>query len=80
MGRRNINYSAQELRDIGDACRSKESQGLRLRMGDYAATQVGQKVTIEVTIHDGMLDLRTNGMGGRHLRRDLWARFGKICH
>jgi hypothetical protein len=26
---------------------------------------VGQKVTIEVTIHDGMLDLRPNGAGGR---------------
>ncbi|MCY6488242.1 hypothetical protein, partial [Actinobacillus pleuropneumoniae] len=37
-------------------------------------------MTVEVTIHDGMLDLRPNGVGGRHLRCDLRARFGKICH
>ena len=48
-------------------------------MVGYATTQVGQKVTIEVTIHDGILDLRPNAVGGKHLRLDLWARFGKIC-
>ena len=37
-------------------------------------------MTVEVTIHYGMLDLRPNGVGGRHLRRDLWTRFGKINH
>jgi len=42
--------------------------------------QVGQKVTVGVTIHDVMLDLRPNGAGGRNLRHDLWVRFGKICH
>ena len=47
-------------------------------MGGCAAARVGHKVIVEVTIHDGMLDLRPNGAGGRHLRRDLWARFGKI--
>lgn len=36
-------------------------------------------MTIGVTIHDGMLDLRPNGEGCRHLRCDLWDRFGKIC-
>lgn len=36
-------------------------------------------MTVEVIIHDGMLDLRPNGAGDRHLRRDLWARFRKIC-
>lgn len=46
---------------------------------DHTATWVGQKVTVEVTIHDGMLDLRPNGVGDRQLRHDLWARFGKIC-
>ena len=45
----------------------------------YVATQVDQKVIVEVIIHDGMLDLRLNGAGIRHLRRDLWERFGKIC-
>lgn len=42
--------------------------------------RVGQKVTVEVTIHNGMLDLRPNGAGGRHLRHDLWEIFGKIYH
>lgn len=37
-------------------------------------------MTVEVTIHDGMLDLRPNGAGDGHLRHDLWARFGKIYH
>ncbi len=48
-----INYSARKLRDIRDARRSKESQGPRPHIGGYTATQVGRKVTIEVTIHDG---------------------------
>jgi len=37
-------------------------------------------VTIEVTIHDGMLDLTPNGAGDKQLRCELWARFGKIYH
>jgi len=36
-------------------------------------------VTVEVAIHDGRLDLRPNGAGGRNLRCNLWARFEKIC-
>jgi len=44
------------------------------------AAWVGQKVTIEVTIHDGMLDLRPNGTGSEHIRRNLWAIFGKIYY
>ena len=40
-------------------------------MGGSVAARVGQKVIVEVTIHDGMLD--------RHLRHDLWERSGKIC-
>lgn len=55
--RETIIYFAWELRDVGAVHRSKESQGLRLCTGGYAATRVGQKVTVEVTIHDGMLDL-----------------------
>jgi len=35
-------------------------------------------VTVGVTIHDGMLDLRPNGVGDEHLRFYLWARCGKI--
>jgi len=41
--------------------------------------RVGWKVTVGVTIHDVMLELRPNGVGGRHLRHTLRARFGKIC-
>lgn len=48
--------------------------------GGYATTQVGQKVTVEVTIHDGMLNLRPNGAGNSNLRRDLAERFWKIYH
>ena len=40
---------------------------------------VGQKMIVEVTTQDGMLDLKKNGVGNGHLRRDLWVRFGKIC-
>lgn len=36
-------------------------------------------MTVEVTIHDGMLDLRPIGADGRHLRHDLWEIFRKIC-
>ena len=37
-------------------------------------------MTIGVTIHDVMLDLRPNGAGGRHLRCTLWEIYGKIFH
>ena len=36
-------------------------------------------MTVIVTIHDVMLGLRPNEAGGRHLRQNLWAIFGKIC-
>ena len=35
-------------------------------------------MTVGVTVHDEMSDLRPNGVGGRHLRRELWTRFGTI--
>jgi len=35
-------------------------------------------VTVTVIIHDGMLILRPNGVGDRHLRQTLWAIFLKI--
>jgi len=59
-------------------CRNKNSQGPRPCMGVYATTRVGQKVTVEVSIHDGMLDLRPNGAGNKHLRCDLWDIFEKM--
>jgi len=40
--------------------------------------RVGPKVTVGVTIHNGMLYLRPNGAGGRNLRHNLWKIFGKI--
>jgi len=75
-----INYSAWEQHDIGDACRSRVSQGPQPCIEGCATTWVSWKVTIGVTVHDGMLNLRPNGAGGRHVRCDLCARFGKICH
>jgi len=77
--RETINYSTRELYDVGAARKSKESQGLQPSKVGYAATWVVQKVTIRVIIHDVMLDLRPNVAGDRHLRHDLWERFGKIC-
>lgn len=58
----------------------KEAQDYKLLYkGGFTAAQVGQKVTVEVTIHNVMLDLRPYEGGGRHLRHDLLVRFGKIC-
>jgi len=48
-------------------------------MEGCTVTQVGWEVTIGVTIHDEMFDLRPNGADVGHLRRELWERFGKIC-
>ena len=75
-----INYSARKLYNVGAARGSEESQGLQPCMEGGAAIRVGLKVTIEVTIHDWMFDLRPNEVGDRHLRHNLWARFGKIYH
>jgi len=35
-------------------------------------------MTFDVTIDDGMLNLRPNGVGDWNLRCNLWVRFGKI--
>ena len=43
------------------------------------ATWTRRKVIVGVTIYDGMLNLRSNGVGDEHLRCDLWAIFWKIC-
>jgi len=75
-----INYSAQELHNVRTAHNSKVSQRLRQRRGGYDAARVGWKVIVIVTIHNVMLGLRPNGVGGRHLRRTLWARFGIIYY
>ena len=45
-----------------------ESHKVRNCAWGLALPRVGQKVTIEVIIHDVMLELRPNGVGGRHLR------------
>lgn len=46
-------------------------------MEGHAATRVGWEVTIGVTIHDRMSNLRPNRVGGGHSRHALWARFEK---
>ena len=77
--RKTIKESISELCDEGGAHRISMSQGLRPRMGGFTATQVGWEVTIGVTIHDGMSELRQKGAGGGYLRHELRTRFGTIC-
>ena len=78
--RETIKESVWELHDKGYACKISMLQGSRLRTGGYATARVGWKVTVGVTIHDRMFDLRQNGVGAGHLRHKLRARFGTICH
>ena len=56
------------------------SPDLTPRMEGYTAMQVCWEVTVGVTIHDEMSDLRPNGASGGHLRHELWENFGKICY
>lgn len=37
-------------------------------------------MTVGITIHDKMSNLRPNGVGGGNLRHELWERFWKIYH
>jgi len=37
-------------------------------------------MTVTITIHNVMLGLRPNGLGGRNLRQTLWATFLKLCY
>ena len=36
-------------------------------------------MTVEVIVQNGMINLRSNGVGNEHLRHGLWEIFGKIC-
>ena len=56
------------MRDERVACKREVSQGKRQHKGGCVVARVGWKVTVIVTIHDVMLGLRPNGVGGRHLR------------
>lgn len=71
------NY-AWELRNKGGVHRVYMSQGSRSHTGGCAAMRVGWEVTVGVIVHDGMSSLRPNEVGGRHLRKQLWAIFWKI--
>ena len=69
-----INYSIRELRAEAKSHKVHDRAG-----GVCAAARVGQKVTVEVTIHDLMVGLRPNRASCRHLRQTLRGRFLKIC-
>lgn len=56
------------------------SQGSHPRIGGYATAQVGWEVTVSVTVHDKMFNLRQIGAGGGQLRHKLRAIFGTIYH
>ena len=66
------------MRDKGGARRINMSQGSRPCTGDCGAMWIGLEVTIVVTIHDRMFDLRQKGVGEGHLRHELRAIFGTI--
>ena len=75
---RTIKEFVWELPDKGGACRISLSQGSCLRTWDCVAVQVGWEVTVGVTVHDGMSDLRQKGAGDGHLRCELREIFGTI--
>lgn len=56
------------------------SQGSRPCTEGCAAAQIGYEVTVGVTVHDKMVELRQNGVGSRQLRQQLWTIFWQICH
>ena len=58
----------RELHDKEVACEIGMSQRLHPRRGDCATMRVGWEVTVGVTIHDGISDLRPIGVGDEHLR------------
>ena len=67
------------MHNKGDAHKISMSQGSRSRMGGCAAARVGWEVTVGITVHDGMSDLRQKGADDGHLRHKLRTRFGMIC-
>lgn len=69
-----------ELCDKEVVLRITRSQGSRLHIGDCAATRVGLEVTIGVTVHENMSNLRQIRVGGNQLTHELRAIFGTICY
>lgn len=67
-----------ELRDEGGAHRNSMTQGSRPRTGGCTAARVGWEVTVGVTVHDKMSNLRKKGAGSGQLRHELRARFKAI--
>ena len=74
-----LKESVWGLHNEGGAHGISRTQGLRPCTGGYAATQVGWEITIGVTVHDEMPNLRQKGAGSENLRHELRARFGAIC-
>ena len=65
---RTIKESAWELCNKGGTHRVSMSQGSLPRNEGCAAAQVGWEVTVSIIVHDGMSNLRPNGVGSKHLR------------
>jgi len=53
--------------------------GSRPRTRGYATMWVGWEVTVGVTIHDMISNLRQRGADGGKLRHKVKTRFGTIC-
>jgi len=68
------------LRDKEVAHRISMSHRSRPTTRGCAVAWVGWEVTIGVTVHDKMSNLRQQGAGGGKLRQEVKTRFGTICH
>ena len=70
--------SMWELCDKGVAPRTSTSQGSCSHRGGCIVTWVGWEVTVGVTIHNEMSNLRQKGAGSRQLRHEVRAIFVTI--
>ena len=74
-----IKESMWELHDQEGTHRISMSQASCPCRWDYATTWLGWEVTIGITVHDKMSNLRQKGVGDQQLRHEVRTRFGTIC-
>ena len=77
--RATINEFAGELRGKEVPHRASRSQRSWPHARGCAAVRVGWEVTIGVTVHEKMSNLRQRRPGGMQLRHEVKTRFGTIC-